>query len=79
MQDGEIRQAGTYDDLLEGGDAFLRLVQAHQEALHSVTGNGHSHTNEEEVGMVHTGGPVLLKRMSREEIVEKANRADAST
>ena len=57
----------------------MRLVQAHQEALHSVTGNGHSHTNEEEVGVVQIRSPVLLKRMSSEEILERANRADAST
>lgn len=80
MQDGEIRQAGTYKDLLESGDAFLRLVRAHEEALHSVTGNGHSHPHEEEGGAgLQKVGSLLPRRLSREEILEKANRADAST
>ncbi|KAH7302714.1 hypothetical protein KP509_23G084100 [Ceratopteris richardii] len=81
MQDGEIRQAGTYNDLLKSGDAFLRLVQAHEEALHSVTGNGHIHTHEDEAGAgaFPNTGNTLTKRLSREEILEKANRADAST
>lgn len=77
MQEGEIRQAGTYDDLLESGDAFRRLVRAHEQALHSVTGNGHAHEDEMASGgtQVRTFG----KRLSREEILEKASRADAAT
>lgn len=80
MQEGEIRQSGTYTDLLESGDTFLRLVRAHEEALHSVTGNGHAQAEEMEGGVgVQMAGSILHKRMSREEILEKANRADAST
>ena len=80
MEDGEIRQAGSYSDLLEGGDAFLRLVKAHEEALHSVTGNGHANMDEAEAGSIVTN-PMTIgkKKLSREEILDKANRADASS
>ncbi|MCO5563154.1 hypothetical protein L7F22_016791 [Adiantum nelumboides] len=34
MHDGEIKQAGNYSDLLAAGDAFKKLVSAHETALH---------------------------------------------
>ncbi|KAI5077529.1 hypothetical protein GOP47_0007921 [Adiantum capillus-veneris] len=36
MQDGEIKQAGNYNDLLAAGDAFEKLVSAHETALHTM-------------------------------------------
>ncbi|KAH6559345.1 hypothetical protein KP509_1Z013100 [Ceratopteris richardii] len=36
MQDGEIKQAGSYNDLLSSGLEFQTLIAAHREALHSV-------------------------------------------
>ncbi|KAL8033434.1 hypothetical protein ABFX02_13G158900 [Erythranthe guttata] len=33
MKDGEIKQAGKYNDILESGSDFMELVGAHEEAL----------------------------------------------
>mgnify|MGYP000639145422 FL=1 len=37
MQGGEIQQSGRYADLLHAGETFEQLVNAHQEALTSVS------------------------------------------
>uniref|UniRef100_A0A0C9RL63 TSA: Wollemia nobilis Ref_Wollemi_Transcript_12757_5054 transcribed RNA sequence n=1 Tax=Wollemia nobilis TaxID=56998 RepID=A0A0C9RL63_9CONI len=36
MKDGEIKQAGSYDQILAAGETFKQLVNAHKEAMISV-------------------------------------------
>lgn len=67
MQDGEIKQAGSYSDLLQAGDLFEKLVAAHEEALHSVVDD-----DEMDVKSYEKEGPdaqfqKIQKRLSREE------------
>ncbi|MCO5578470.1 hypothetical protein L7F22_032313 [Adiantum nelumboides] len=52
MQGGEIQQSGRYHDLLHAGETFEQLVNAHQDALTSVsfaetarTDDGHEEVN----------------------------------
>ncbi|BBN08481.1 ATP-binding cassette, subfamily C (CFTR/MRP), member 2 [Marchantia polymorpha subsp. ruderalis] len=50
MRDGEIVQAGQYEDLLQAGTDFSTLVGAHNEALESMDVNGYLRQDELEMG-----------------------------
>ncbi|MCO5551431.1 hypothetical protein L7F22_004934 [Adiantum nelumboides] len=67
MHDGEIKQAGNYSDLLAAGDAFEKLVSAHETALHTVVND-----KERGVEKIKEEGPEaqfqkIQRQLSREE------------
>ncbi|MCO5558804.1 hypothetical protein L7F22_012391 [Adiantum nelumboides] len=79
MQDGEIRQAGTYNDLLAAGDVFEKLVTAHETALHTVVDDKERKRVEEK----QTEGPEaqfhkIQKRLSREESLSDIGQTGTS-
>ncbi|KAH7286024.1 hypothetical protein KP509_33G055800 [Ceratopteris richardii] len=60
MREGEIQQSGRYNDLLHAGETFEQLVNAHQDALSSVS-FGETVRTDDDYGENNT----LQKRLSR--------------
>lgn len=79
MQDGEIKQAGRYDDLLQTGPAFQKLVRAHEEALHTVVGKDETTSRPPEMNGSHTQYQKIQKRLSREESISEIEKQGAPT
>ncbi|KAH7302594.1 hypothetical protein KP509_23G078900 [Ceratopteris richardii] len=80
MQDGEIKQAGSYDDLLSSGPEFQKLIQAHKEALHTVVDdeNG-SIERPTKGGDSHGHYERSQRRLSREESLGEMGKENQCT
>lgn len=67
MQGGEIQQSGHYNDLLHAGETFEQLVNAHQEALSTVSFGETIHTDDGYGGPKHMQRKLSKKASSRDE------------
>eukprot|EP00250_Pteridium_aquilinum_P019390 c24411_g1_i1 orf=197-4072(-) len=80
MQDGGIKQAGSYTDLMMAGDVFQKLVSAHEQALHSVIDDKpEKEEREPEKEGSNTQFQKIQKRLSREESLAEMGKEGAST
>ncbi|KAI5077532.1 hypothetical protein GOP47_0007922 [Adiantum capillus-veneris] len=79
MQDGEIRQAGSYNDLLAAGDVFEKLVSAHETALHTVVDDKQrTRVDVQKAEGSEAQFQKIQKRLSREESLSDLKQAGAS-
>ncbi|KAL8469756.1 hypothetical protein ACS0TY_032560 [Phlomoides rotata] len=65
MKDGEIKQAGKYNDILKSGSDFMELVGAHEEALSSLDSIDVEPTASDEESSLRNANPVLQRQQSR--------------
>ncbi|XP_012848692.1 PREDICTED: ABC transporter C family member 3 isoform X1 [Erythranthe guttata] len=71
MKDGEIKQAGKYNDILEAGSDFMELVGAHEEALSTL--DSMNTASGEESSTSKSANSAVQKNESRDDGNEKAD------
>eukprot|EP00253_Pinus_taeda_P007646 PITA_07646 len=73
MRDGEITQAGRYDDILQSGTDFVELVGAHQKALKTISAMEKSevYTSERFVESSCPGNTGALKNVTASDTLEQ--------